>query len=71
MGLIKEPLGIDFYVDPKPLSDEERIKISEYILQYKKSHKRKDSLSSNIVKKVTENSSLEEVPSQSNTTKKH
>lgn len=31
MGLIKEPLDVDFYVDPKPLTKDEKTKISEYI----------------------------------------
>ena len=35
MGLIKEPLGVDFYVDPKPLTDKERELISQHIREYK------------------------------------
>lgn len=35
MGLIKEPLDIDFYVDPKPLTDKERELISQHIREYK------------------------------------
>jgi hypothetical protein len=35
MGLIKEPLTVDFYVDPKPLTDKERELISEHIRGYK------------------------------------
>ena len=31
MGLIKEPKGIDFFVDPRPLSDEERRALSAFI----------------------------------------
>ena len=31
MGLIKEPLEIDFFVDPRPLTNEEKLKISEFI----------------------------------------
>ena len=31
MGLIKEPLDIDFYVDPRPLTIEEKNLISEFI----------------------------------------
>jgi hypothetical protein len=41
MGLIKEPLEIDFYVEPDSLTDEERALISQYILQYKTKQKRK------------------------------
>ncbi len=31
MGLIKEPLGVDFIVDSRPLTEEEKKAISEYI----------------------------------------
>ncbi len=35
MGYIKEPTGIDFIVDPTPLTTKERKKISEIIAYYK------------------------------------
>jgi hypothetical protein len=35
MGYIKEPVGIDFTVDPTPLTKEDRKKISEVIAYYK------------------------------------
>jgi hypothetical protein len=35
MGFIKEPKGIDFVVDPTPLTSEERKRISEVIAYYK------------------------------------
>lgn len=35
MGYIKEPLGVNFVVDPTPLSNEERRRISEIIAHYK------------------------------------
>jgi len=35
MGYIKEPAGIDFTVDPTPLTKEDRKKISEVIAYYK------------------------------------
>ena len=38
MALIKEPLDIDFFVEPIPLSDTERKTISEFIKNYKKKH---------------------------------
>jgi hypothetical protein len=45
MGLIKEPLDVDFEVDPKPLTQKEKEAISQYILNYKikqaKKYKRK------------------------------
>ncbi len=31
MGLIKEPLDVDFYVDPRPLTKEEEKAISDFI----------------------------------------
>jgi len=40
MGYIKEPIGIDFEVDPKPLTSEERKKISEIIAFYKETGKK-------------------------------
>ena len=35
MGYIKEPAGIDFVVDPTPLSIKDRKKISKIIAYYK------------------------------------
>ena len=31
MGLIREPLDVDFYVDPRPITKEEERMISAYI----------------------------------------
>ena len=31
MGLIKEPLNVDFVVDPRPLTERERKMISDFI----------------------------------------
>lgn len=31
MGLIKEPLDVDFVVDPRPLTKKEKLAISEFI----------------------------------------
>ena len=31
MGLIKEPLDVDFYVDPRPMTKEDEKAISDYI----------------------------------------
>ena len=36
MGLIREPLDVDFYVDPKPLTAKEKLEISEHIRAYKR-----------------------------------
>jgi hypothetical protein len=35
MGLIKEPLDVDFYVEPKSLTEKERQLISQHIMEYK------------------------------------
>ena len=35
MGYIKEPAGINFIVDPTPLTSEERKKLTEIIAYYK------------------------------------
>jgi len=42
MGYIKEPDGIDFFVDSKPLTDKDKKEISEIIAYYKSTgHKKK------------------------------
>ena len=41
MALIKEPLEVDFFVESKPLSDTERIAISDFIKSYKKQNSKK------------------------------
>lgn len=41
MGLIKEPLDIDFTVDPRPLTEEEQKAISNYIQAEKGKNKTK------------------------------
>ncbi len=40
MGHIKEPAGIDFVVDPTPLTSEDRKHISEIIAYYKATGKK-------------------------------
>jgi hypothetical protein len=40
MGYIKEPAGIDFVVDPKPLTAADRKKISEIITYHKATGKK-------------------------------
>lgn len=40
MGYIKEPAGIDFVVDPTPLTIADRKKISEIIAYYKATGKK-------------------------------
>ena len=41
MGLIREPLDVDFFVDPKPLTKEEQKMISDFIKADKEKRKRK------------------------------
>jgi hypothetical protein len=41
MGLIREPLDVDFVVDPRPLTKQEEIAISEYIKADKEKRKLK------------------------------
>jgi len=36
MGLIREPEGVDFVVNPRPLKDWEKKQISDIISHYKK-----------------------------------
>lgn len=43
MGHIKEPQGVDFIIESKPLTDDDRIAISEYIRNYKAKQKAKQS----------------------------
>ncbi|GAB2831780.1 hypothetical protein [Ferruginibacter profundus] len=40
MGFIKEPAGIDFVVDPTPLTTTDRKRISEIIAYYKATGKK-------------------------------
>jgi hypothetical protein len=47
MGLIKEPIEVDFYVDPRPLTKEEEKRISDFIKADKKKNKRKNKIKIN------------------------
>jgi hypothetical protein len=38
MGHIKEPYGVDFVINSRPLTKDEEIAISEYIRAYKAKH---------------------------------
>lgn len=46
MGYIKEPVGIDFVVDPTPLTIEDKEMISEIIAYYKATGRKKTLLKS-------------------------
>ena len=48
MGLIREPLDVDFEFDPKPLTDDEKQKISNYIQEYKAKHANKGAVKRTI-----------------------
>jgi hypothetical protein len=41
MGLIREPLEVDFFVDPRPLTEKEKKMISDYIKADKEKRKSK------------------------------
>jgi hypothetical protein len=41
MGLIREPLNVDFFVDPKPITEKEKKKISDFIKADKEKRKSK------------------------------
>jgi hypothetical protein len=39
MGLVREPMNVDFFVDPRPLTIEEQKMISDYIIADKQKRK--------------------------------
>lgn len=41
MGYVNEPDGVDFYVDPKPLTDKDKREFSEVIAYYKSTGRKK------------------------------
>jgi hypothetical protein len=41
MGLIREPLEVDFFVDPRPISEKEKKMISDFIKADKEKRKSK------------------------------
>jgi hypothetical protein len=56
MGLIKEPEGVDFIIQSPPLTDKERIEISEFIRTRKLQNKSK--VTPTISKKRIRNNAL-------------
>lgn len=52
MELIKEPLEVDFVVDPRPLTQKEERAISEYIHADKERRKRKELRGKRITKVI-------------------
>lgn len=51
MGHIKEPEGIDFIIEGRPLTKEEEIAISTYIRTYKEQHSKLTTIKTTISKK--------------------
>ena len=50
MGIVKEPLHIDFVVDNRPLTKEEERQISEYIISQKNKKEIKGTTNRKIIK---------------------
>ena len=50
MGHIKEPDGVDFVINSRPLTKDEEIAISEYIRAYKAKHSRKQTSAKQTVR---------------------
>ena len=53
MGLIKEPLDVDFVVDPRPLTEKERKMISDFIKADKLKRSKKTRITKKSLKKRT------------------
>jgi hypothetical protein len=52
MGFIKEPKGVDFIIQSKPLTDKDRKEISKYIAGYKAKNKKKRSAQTKSIQLV-------------------
>ncbi|MFM9944388.1 MAG: hypothetical protein ACKVQB_04070 [Bacteroidia bacterium] len=50
MGYIKEPEGVDFIINSRPLTKDEQNAISEYIRAYKEKHSQKRVSAKRIVR---------------------
>jgi len=46
MGHIKEPKGVDFIIQSRPLTDKDRAEISKHIAEYKAKHNKKQTVKS-------------------------
>jgi len=53
MGYIKEPEGIDFYVDSKPLSENDKKEISDIIAYYRLTGRKKRISTTSIQRTVS------------------
>jgi len=52
MGLVKEPDGIDFIIQSKPLSKDDEMAINKFIREYKEKHKGAATAKKSVRKKV-------------------
>jgi len=50
MGLIREPLDVDFVVDSRPLTKAEEKAVSDFIRADKEKHKQKEECKTRIIK---------------------
>ncbi len=53
MGLIREPEGVDFSIQSKPLTKEEEKALSAYIREYKEKHKNAPKKKKGMAKRST------------------
>ena len=53
MGLIREPLDVDFVVDPRPSTEKEKKQISDYIRAHKAQQAKKRSGKTSAKRKRT------------------
>ena len=59
MGLIKEPIGVDFIVDSRPLTEDEKLAISEFIHADKEKRRHRESQKNKTKKNQKHHSLLE------------
>ena len=52
MGLIKEPLDVDFYCDGRQMTDEDQKRVSDYIKMKNERKNKRNRLGSNTTKKT-------------------
>ena len=52
MGLIREPIGVDFIVDSRPLTEDEKSAISEFIRTDKEKRRHRELQKRTISKKI-------------------
>ena len=52
MGLIREPIGVDFIVDSRPLTEDEKLAVSEFIRKDKEKRRHVELQKRTISKKL-------------------